>query len=594
MRKINATNLYSLVLVSLLVVFISFNTNGQTTKSPTQLLCQEIVQVPVNYPRVQELFQQGEDINCQCDVIQRTYFIEMDRIMINFFSNSVSEVDLKANSDDNYLIERVSVSPLQIALSREDYSLMRFLIDNGADLNRTCCDGMFPLEYAFHHNKKDLVDFLLENGANPKIIELGCPFDIDMAKYMISKGANRNTIKIDCALWDKERALALLQLRPDLKGESIGDFDFDELLNKPKLLSFLLNNGFSYNGVNNNIEKKTLLHLAAEHNKIEIIELLLKYKSPINAKDAKGCTPLCYAVKANHYDVVKLLLSEGATINLSLPQNSEFTSPLSMAVRQRNLAITRLLLENGANSGLAGEDLLAIAVKNDDREIVAQLVKYGDEPSRLLQLYGSEYLYDDTNLFEFVLGLGALSHEDSNNFTLKAVKEGKEEVASVLIKHKTGLNSTDSDGKSPLHYAFINSNFTLAYQLIEAGADVNQQVEGFAPFLHRAVATKNMVMVHKLLQNGAQIDILNEFGKTALSIAINEKDYELAKLLLKYDIPIDCEDLFRAIHLEHFSMVKLLVENNVDLSCEKDKLTPVSYAKKHNISYHIEQYLKGK
>ena len=154
----------------------------------------------------------------------------MDRIMINFFSPSVSEMDLKANSNDNHLIERVYVSPMQIALSREDYSLMRFLLDNGGDLNRACCDGMFPLEYAFHHNKKELVDFLLDNGADPTIIELGCPFNIEMAKYMITKGANRNTIKIDCALWDKERALALLQLRPDLSGESFGDFDFDELL----------------------------------------------------------------------------------------------------------------------------------------------------------------------------------------------------------------------------------------------------------------------------------------------------------------------------------------------------------------------------
>ena len=401
MNNVNAASLCKVVLISLLVVFISVNTNGQTS-SPTQLLCQEIVQVPANYPKVRDLFQTGADINCQCEVIQRTYFIEMDRIMINFFSPSLSEIDLKANSNDNHLVERASVSPIQIALSREDYSLMRFLIDNGANLNRACCDGMFPLEYAFHHNKKDLVDFLLKNGADPKIIQLGCPFNIEMAKYMISKGANRNTIKIDCALWDKDRALALLQLRPDLEGENLGDFDFNELLNKPKLLGFLLKNGFSYDGVNNDVEKKTLLHLAAEHNKIDVIELLLKYKTPINIKDATGCTPLCYAVKKSHYDAVKLLISEGATINISLPADAEFSSPLSMAVRQRNLVMTQFLLENGADSGLAGEDLLAIAVKNDDRKIVSQLIKYGDEPNRLLQLYGSEYLYDDTDLFEFV------------------------------------------------------------------------------------------------------------------------------------------------------------------------------------------------
>lgn len=594
MNNINTTNLYHVVLISWLLVFISIDTNGQTATSPTQLLCQEIVQVPSNYAKIQALFLKGAAVNCQCNVIQKTYFIEMDRIMINFFSSNVSEIDLKASSSDNHLIERVSVSPIQIALSRDDYSLMRFLIDNGADLNKACCDDMFPLEYALHHNKKELVDFLLENGADPKIIELGCPFDIEMAKYMISKGANRSTIKIDCALWDKERALALLQLRPDSNNESIGDFEFDELLNNPKLLGFLLRNSLSYNDVNNDIEKKTLLHLAAEHNKTEVIQLLLKYRTAINLKDVKGYTPLCYAVKANHSDAVKLLISEGATINLPVSSNTEFGSPLSMAVHQHNLVITQLLLENGADSGLAREDLLAIAVKNDDRKIVAQLVKHGDEPSRLLQLYGSEYLYDNSKLFAFVLSLGALSHEDTNNFTLKAVKEGKEDVASVLIKHKTGLNSIDSDGKSPLHYAFVNSNSTLAYKLIEAGADVNQQIEGFLPFLHRAVTNKNMGMVHKLLQNGAAVNITDKEKKTALIIVINEKDYELAKLLLKYDIAISCDDLFKAIDLEDFPMVKLLVEKNVDLSCKKDRLTPLPYSKKHNTSYHIGRYLEGK
>lgn len=580
-----------------LLLLIVLDTEGQSAPNQVSLnrnLCQEVVQVPANFSRIQDLFEQGADINCNCEVIQRTYFIEVDRIMINFFSPAVSEIDLQANADDNYLIERVNVTPIHIALSREDYSLMRFLLEQGADLNTACCDGMYPLEFALHHNKKDLVDFLMENGADPKQIELGCPFNIEMAKYMISKGADANTIKIDCALWDKKRALALLKLRPDLKGEDIGNFNFRELLDKPKMLTFLLENGFSPNGVSSDGQKKTLLHLAAELGKIETIELLLEKHADIEAKDVLGFTPLCHAVKNNHQDILRVLINEGAKINVELEINNRNSSPLSMAVRQRNERITTLLLENGADSGLAGEDLLAIAVNNDDRDIVASLVKYGDEPNRLVKLYGQDRFSTSEDLTGFMLSIGAFSQELGGKYALAAIKNENYDIASMFIKHKTGLNSTDDEGKSPLHYALINNNYPIAYLLIEAGADLNQQIEGFAPYLHRAVRDKNMVMVHKLLQNGANVSIKDVSGKSALSIAVNERDYELAKLLLRHNISITCEELFKAIYLEHISMVKLLVENGADLACRKDKLSPQEYAKKHNISYHIEQYLKGK
>lgn len=570
---------------------IELNARQDFNDSPTVELCKEIVRVPANFSKIQDLFLSGADISCHCDVIQRTYFIGMDRIMINFFSNKTSELDVQANTDDNYLVERVSVTPMQVALSREDYSLMRFLLDNGMDLNTICCDGMYPLEYAFHHNKQDLVDFLLENGANPKLIKLGCPFDIEMTKYMIAKGADPNTIKIDCALWDKNRATALLKLKPDMKGE-VADFKFNELLEKPKLLAFLLENSFSPNGLEEG-NKRTLLSLAAEKGKIEVLNLLLKYKADVHQKDEKGLTPLCYAVQNNHAEIVKKLVNEGAEINLSLEIENRKSSPLAIAVRQRNPMITKLLLENGADSDMAGEDLLTIAVKNDDRSIVAELVKYGDEPNRLFKLYGKDFLFQDTHLFEFVLERGAQPSEE-DGFTVQAIKEGKEDIANVLIKHKAGLNSLDENGLSPLHYAFVQSNYTLAYQLIEAGANLNQTIDGFAPFLHRAVADRNIVMVHKLLQNGAEVDILNTAKESALVVAVKDKNYDLVKLLLRYKIAIGCEEVFQAILLENVSIVKLLVEAGADLDCKKDNLSLVAFAKKNNISYQIEQYLKGK
>jgi hypothetical protein len=79
-----------------------------------------------------------------------------------------------------------------------------------------------------------------------------------------------------------------------------------------------------------------------------------------------------------------------------------------------------------------------------------------------------------------------------------------------------------------------------------------------------------------------------------LQLAVQKKNYEAAKILILSDATIHCEELFLAIKNEHFSMVKILVENGANLDCTKNGKSIVKYAKKENLGYQIEQYLKGK
>ena len=54
-----------------------------------------------------------------------------------------------------------------------------------------------------------------------------------------------------------------------------------------------------------------MLHLAASHGWVDIvIDLVTKYKCDTNCKDTRGCTPLHYAARKNHLEVVRYFINE--------------------------------------------------------------------------------------------------------------------------------------------------------------------------------------------------------------------------------------------------------------------------------------------
>lgn len=60
-------------------------------------------------------------------------------------------------------------------------------------------------------------------------------------------------------------------------------------------------------------EQDTPLHLAAFHNKIDVVKVLLAQRNVnVNARNVAGQTPLILAARAGHQEVVRLLLLAGA------------------------------------------------------------------------------------------------------------------------------------------------------------------------------------------------------------------------------------------------------------------------------------------
>lgn len=87
------------------------------------------------------------------------------------------------------------------------------------------------------------------------------------------------------------------------------------------------------------------LHMAACFGNNEAIEILLKHKAKVNARDANGLTPLHYTVALSRYNSAQLLINKGADMNA---KGRDGRSPLELAKTTRDKRMIELFRIRGA------------------------------------------------------------------------------------------------------------------------------------------------------------------------------------------------------------------------------------------------------
>jgi len=142
---------------------------------------------------------------------------------------------------------------------------------------------------------------------------------------------------------------------------------------------------------------RTLLMYAAKTGDLHRLRWLLKRNANVNIKTksgmyAYGYTALHYACENGHIDIVEELLKHKVDINSKLNIKIYFniigeTTPLAIAIKFDHFNIVKLLLENGAYD----ESALLIASMNNNIKIVNLLLDFNYEINKLITTTQSYY-----------------------------------------------------------------------------------------------------------------------------------------------------------------------------------------------------------
>ena len=184
------------------------------------------------------------------------------------------------------------------------------------------------------------------------------------------------------------------------------------------------------------------LRVASETANIKVVRELLNAGVSPNAIDyaSNGLTPLLAAAQKNNYDIVALLINNGADPNRAHPMG---LTPLLLASEHGSLSIVRLLVEWGASitaRGLKGLTPLLIAASHGQANVVQFLIEHGADINEKTA-HGSTAL-------------------------MLATQSGHLELVALLIQKGADINLKDQDNDTALILA-RRKGFAKISRLIE-------------------------------------------------------------------------------------------------------------------------------
>ena len=116
-----------------------------------------------------------------------------------------------------------------------------------------------------------------------------------------------------------------------------------------------------------------------------------------------------------------------------------------------------------------------------------------------------------------------------------AAEKGYDEEILKLLKKGADINTTTSDGVTPLMYAVQNDHLNVAKILLLNGADPNIKPYKRPPALIVAVSNISFDISELLIRKGADINIQDNNGRTALMHASANGSIQIVDLLLYYE-----------------------------------------------------------
>ena len=457
----------------------------------------------------------------------------------------------------NIRVDSSGTTRLHKAAEYGQLSVVKFLLDNGADVNARSHFGYTPLHTAVLSGRKNIVEVLLSRGAKVDVQDKEGKAPLHYAAERGYKAIAELLLAHGATVDAKINA-----------GETAGETPLHEAAHAGNgaIAELLLANKADVNA--RDVNGGTPLYIAAEMGHPAVIELLLAHGADINATRL-GMTPLMKAIAQNYTDAAKTLLQHGADVKIQMPKDSGTWggwAALQFAVDKNNAELVKLLLEKGADVNLKaqyGNTPLMAAVNGKELEITKLLLEYGAEvnsrtdgnhPStpRWTALAAAVSVHDN-ELVRVLLEHQAdpnldfdLRNNNEWNATplIMAAWNRERQNVKTLLEYKANPDLKDKRGYTALFrtFGFGNRDLETATVLLENKASTEIKYDEGKTLLFFATEANAEEFAELLLAHGAQPNARNDYGKTPLHMAAFADSLPMVELLLAHGADVNAKD----------------------------------------------------
>ena len=258
------------------------------------------------------------------------------------------------NPSGNFRMSHGGSTPLLFAARQGDVETAQALVEAGADVNDTAAAGTSALVVAAHSGHGRLARYFLEQGADPNAAAAGYTAlhaavlrsQVDLVGALLAHGADANAVLTRAT--PGRRFSADYSLRHQLVGANA--FWLAAKYGELEILRVLADHGAdplatpagsgmsalqATMGITSGTEDRRNRvgippadHSDAEQRTVELARITLDLGVDVNAADARGDTPLHYAVRQGYESVIEFLASRGADLNA---RNGRDQTPLTLA-----------------------------------------------------------------------------------------------------------------------------------------------------------------------------------------------------------------------------------------------------------------------
>ena len=298
------------------------------------------------------------------------------------------------------------------------------------------------------------------------------------------------------------------------------------------------------------------LRMAAFYGRLEQAKQALDNGANVDSKnELSGETPLHRAARGKYYEIVKLLISNGADVNAMSPNGS---TPIHYAVNSASKELGQLANEIGeqsTNKNTSGKQIVELLIaggadlriKNNngmtaldlaDGQIEDLLRKHSGIP---LSIHGAARSGNIEAVKQQLIDGEDVNVKDKNDRTALHWAKTKN-IAKLLISKGADVNFKCVDGDTPLRFAALYGHTEVAELLIAKGANVKAKYNSGSTLVHFGAKTDRPRLVGLLIEAGADVNATDTYGSTPLHNAAEKAHKGIIELLIGKDADLNVKD----------------------------------------------------